>query len=56
MVSTKKAIVDSSDLPFSIISVGVGGADFDKMEYLDCPEIIRTILVKEKIFLYNKYE
>ena len=46
MVSTKKAIVDSSDLPFSIISVGVGGADFDKMEYLDCSGKLLSYEVK----------
>ncbi|CAN1242122.1 Protein BONZAI 1 [Linum perenne] len=32
---TKDAIVQASDLPFSILIVGVGGADFREMEILD---------------------
>jgi len=32
---TKEAIVDGSNLPMSIIIVGVGGADFSQMEALD---------------------
>ena len=32
---TKSAIVDASDLPISIIIVGVGGADFTAMDELD---------------------
>ena len=35
MEATKRAIVDASKLPMSIIIVGVGGADFDAMEELD---------------------
>ncbi|CAG0898926.1 unnamed protein product [Cyprideis torosa] len=33
--ATKKAIVEASNLPMSIIIVGVGGADFETMELLD---------------------
>ena len=50
MDSTKKSIVDSSDMPFSIISVGVGGSDFDKMEYLDCPGKLLSYQVPKSIF------
>lgn len=32
---TRTAIVNASKLPMSIIIVGVGGADFDAMEFLD---------------------
>ncbi|KAF7834030.1 protein BONZAI 1-like isoform X1 [Senna tora] len=32
---TKDALVKASDLPFSILIVGVGGADFKEMEVLD---------------------
>lgn len=32
---TRNAIVEASHLPMSIIIVGVGGADFDAMEFLD---------------------
>lgn len=32
---TRTAIVEASRLPMSIIIVGVGGADFDAMEFLD---------------------
>ena len=35
MGATKRTIVENSNLPFSIIIVGVGGADFDAMEELD---------------------
>jgi len=35
MPQTKKAIVDASNLPLSIIIVGVGNADFDAMDELD---------------------
>lgn len=35
MVPTKKAIVEAAGLPLSIIIVGVGTAEFDKMEELD---------------------
>ncbi|KAJ3088594.1 Copine-8 [Quaeritorhiza haematococci] len=35
MESTVNAIVDASSLPLSIVIVGVGNADFSKMEYLD---------------------
>lgn len=32
---TRSAIVSASKLPMSIIIVGVGGADFSAMEFLD---------------------
>ncbi|KAK3875167.1 hypothetical protein Pcinc_019948 [Petrolisthes cinctipes] len=35
MPQTKEAIVNASNLPLSIIIVGVGGAEFDSMEELD---------------------
>lgn len=35
MMQTKKAIIDASELPLSIIIVGVGNADFDAMSELD---------------------
>lgn len=35
MDQTRTAIVEASRLPMSIIIVGVGGADFDAMEFLD---------------------
>ena len=35
MVPTKKAIVEASGLPLSIIIVGVGSADFSNMNELD---------------------
>ncbi|XP_017157432.1 copine-3-like isoform X1 [Poecilia reticulata] len=35
MDQTRVAIVEASRLPMSIIIVGVGGADFDAMEFLD---------------------
>ena len=36
MQETLRAIVYASALPFSIIIVGVGGADFAAMNILDC--------------------
>jgi len=42
MEQTKKAIVQNSNLPFSIIIVGVGGADFDAMEELDSDDSLLT--------------
>ena len=36
MTNTKRAIVYSSTLPYSIIIVGVGSADFSAMDELDC--------------------
>ena len=46
----KQAIVNASNLPLSIIIVGVGNAIFDKMEQLDadtvplrCPETLRLM-------------
>lgn len=35
MDQTRAAIVNASRLPVSIIIVGVGGADFSAMEFLD---------------------
>lgn len=35
MVPTKKAIVEASGLPISIIIIGVGQTDFSAMEELD---------------------
>ena len=35
MDDTRNAIVNASRLPMSIIIVGVGGADFSAMEFLD---------------------
>ena len=35
MEQTKRAVVEASALPMSIIIVGVGGADFELMEELD---------------------
>ena len=35
MDATKKTIIDNSNLPFSIIIVGVGDADFSLMDELD---------------------
>lgn len=35
MDQTRSAIVEASRLPMSIIIVGVGGADFSAMEFLD---------------------
>lgn len=35
MDQTRTAIVEASRLPMSIIIVGVGGADFSEMEFLD---------------------
>lgn len=36
MAATKDAIVNASSLPLSIIIVGVGNANFDDMDVLDC--------------------
>jgi len=35
MRQTKEMLVDASNMPLSVIIVGVGGADFGKMEELD---------------------
>ncbi|KAJ6242362.1 copine [Anaeramoeba flamelloides] len=39
MEETRKAIVNAADLPISIVIVGVGPADFTKMEILDGDDI-----------------
>ena len=38
MEQTKRAIIESSSLPMSIIIVGVGGASFEKMVELDADD------------------
>ncbi len=35
MDDTKKRIIDSAQLPLSIIIIGIGDANFDNMEILD---------------------
>ena len=40
MDATKRTIVENSNLPFSIIIVGVGGADFDAMDELDSDDAL----------------
>ena len=42
MDATKRAIIENSNLPFSIIIVGVGGADFDAMDELDSDDALLT--------------
>lgn len=41
MDATVEAIVDASSLPLSIVIVGVGGADFSAMDFLDGCVIMR---------------
>lgn len=43
MHQTKRAIINASDLPMSIIIVGVGNADFDAMDELDSDEVRLTV-------------
>ena len=44
MDETRSAIVQASRLPMSIIIVGVGGADFSAMEFLDGDDgILRSV-------------
>ena len=38
MDATKKTIIENSNLPFSIIIIGVGNANFDLMDELDSDE------------------
>ena len=38
MQQTISSIVNASDLPLSIVIVGVGNADFDKMDVLDADD------------------
>lgn len=45
MDATKQAIIENSNLPFSIIIVGVGGADFDAMEELDSDDSLLSFNV-----------
>jgi len=44
---TKDAIVKASDLPLSILIVGVGGADFKEMEVINqtCMLFIRRVVM-----------
>ena len=49
MDATKRTIVKNSNLPFSIIIVGVGGADFDAMDELDSDDS----LLGKKIYLFD---
>lgn len=39
MHETKRAIINASSLPMSIIIVGVGNADFDNMDELDSDDV-----------------
>lgn len=39
MHQTKRAIIEASNLPISIIIVGVGDADFEAMDELDSDEV-----------------
>lgn len=44
MDETRNAIVNASRLPMSVIIVGVGGADFSAMEFLDGDDgILRSV-------------
>lgn len=43
MHQTKRAIINSSNLPISIIIVGVGDADFEAMDELDSDEVRLTV-------------
>jgi|UniRef100_A0AC35GLS8 hypothetical protein len=43
MVQTKNAIVKASTLPLSIIIIGVGKANFDKMNELDSDDSVLTV-------------
>lgn len=42
MDQTRTAVVEASRLPLSIIIVGVGGADFSAMEFLDSDDKLLT--------------
>lgn len=43
MHQTKRAIINASNLPISIIIVGVGNADFENMDELDSDEVRLTV-------------
>lgn len=43
MHQTKRAIINASNLPMSIIIVGVGNADFEAMDELDSDEVRLTV-------------
>ena len=57
MDATKQAIIDNSNLPFSIIIVGVGGADFDTMDELDSDDKLLEfqVLFSKEISIYLKF-
>lgn len=42
MEHTKRAIIDGSELPLSIIIIGVGAADFTNMDVLDSDDVVLT--------------
>jgi len=46
MEKTKEAIIDASDVPLSIIIIGVGKADFSDMDELDGDD--KVLRVKNK--------
>lgn len=56
MDATKQAIIENSNLPFSIIIVGVGGADFDAMEELDSDDSLLSFNVWINWFLITNFE
>lgn len=43
MHQTKRAIINASNLPISIIIVGVGDANFENMNELDSDEVRLTV-------------
>ena len=56
MEATKQAIIQNSNLPFSIIIVGVGGADFEAMEELDSDDKLLEYQVRNDYANYwNKF-
>ena len=46
MENTKKAIIDASDLPLSIIIVGVGDEDFSQMEEFLNKQKLRVLVIE----------
>lgn len=56
MDATKQAIIENSNLPFSIIIVGVGGADFDAMEELDSDDSLLSFNVWINWFLITNFK
>lgn len=43
MNQTKHAVINASQLPISIIIVGVGNADFDAMDELDSDDVVLSV-------------